>query len=260
MPQPPDPAALFPDVAAAGSLADALRAAADGALDGVPVTSPADEPLSHASVGSVLPHRRAMRVSAWKHERKWSVGADDPLLDLSLIRGVTDDLAQVARALRAWHDGETPEGVQAVAPFARPTGRFELTEPDPVRLVESEWRTLRTEAAELDTPWAEAYRALVEAAHTEPELRVLYPFTSHWSLRFSAATRPLLDVVGPNLVATEKDGFRVAPLMSERGRSFATAREAVAEAVRMLPEGLGPVRYGAVGGDAGNAVDAAEEA
>ncbi|MFF2779811.1 DUF6193 family natural product biosynthesis protein [Streptomyces sp. NPDC058052] len=260
MTSPPEPAVLFPDIAAAGSLAAALRAVAAGALDDVPLTSPAREPLSGASAGSVLPYREAMRVSAWRHERKWSVGADDPLLGLSLIHGVTDDLAQVARALRAWHDGAAPDGVHAVAPFARPTGRSELTEPDPARLVESEWRHLRTEAAELDTPWADAYRALVEAAHAEPRLRALYPFTSHWSLRFSAATRPYLDVVGPNLECAGEDGYRVAVFMTERGRPFATAPEAVAEAVRLLPEELGPTRFGDARPGAGNAVEAAEEA
>ncbi|GAA3089133.1 hypothetical protein GCM10017562_69610 [Streptomyces roseofulvus] len=201
MPTPPEPAVLFPDIAAAGSLAAALRAVADGALDDVPLTSPDGGPLSSASAGSVLPHREAMRVSAWSHERKWSVSAAEPLLGLSLVHGVTDDLAQVAAALRAWHDGRTPDDVHAVAPFVRPSGRLELTDRDPARMAESEWRHLVAEAAALDAPFADAYRALVEAAYAEPRLRALYPFTSHWTLRFSAATRPFLDVVGPNLSA-----------------------------------------------------------
>ncbi|MFF6885668.1 DUF6193 family natural product biosynthesis protein [Streptomyces sp. NPDC012421] len=138
--------------------------------------------------------------------------------------------------------------------YSGPTG------PDPARLVESEWRRLRAQATELDTSWAEDYRSLVEAAYAEPRLRALYPFTSHWCLRFSAATRPLLDVVGPNLTTLSGGGYRVALLMSERGRACGTAREAVAEAVRLLPEGVGPVRYGAVPGDAGNAVEGAEGA
>lgn len=40
------------------------------------------------------------------------------------------------------------------------SGRFEVTEPDPVRLAESERRHLRTEAAE--AAWPE-YRTLIQA-------------------------------------------------------------------------------------------------
>ncbi|MFF9344542.1 MULTISPECIES: DUF6193 family natural product biosynthesis protein [unclassified Streptomyces] len=250
----PELVALYPDVAAAGSLAAALRAVADGALDAVPLTSPADEPLSAAYAGSALPHREPLRVSAWKHERRWVAEADERLLGLSVIRGTTDDLAQVARAVRAWHDGASPDGVHAAAPFARPTGRLELTGPDPARMVDSEWRSLRVEAAGLTTPWAPAHRDLVEAAHAEPRFRALYPFTSHWALRFSSATRPAMEPVGPVLWCTGEGGFRTALHMSEEGRAHDTAREAVAAALRLLPDGIGPVRYGepprAAGGNA----------
>ncbi|MFJ6409930.1 DUF6193 family natural product biosynthesis protein [Streptomyces hydrogenans] len=244
MPRPPEPAALYPDVAAAGSLAAALRAVADGALDDVPLTSPDDEPLLAASTGSVPPRREPLRVTASPYARTWSVGADDRILGLPVLRGATDDLAQIARAVRAWHDGASPDDVHAAAPFARPTGRFELAEPDPGLLVESEWSQLRTEAAELNTLWAFAHRDLVEAAHAAPEFRALYPFTSHWALRFSSATRPLLDVVGPVLWCTGEGGFKVARVMSEDAREFRTAEEAVAAALMLLPDGIGPVRYG----------------
>ncbi|GHJ96965.1 hypothetical protein SNE510_64840 [Streptomyces sp. NE5-10] len=177
MPPPPDPAAPYSDAAASGSLDAALRAVADGALDDVPLTSPADEPL---------------------------------------------------------------DAIHAAAPFARP----EPAGPDPVQLVESEWSLLRAEAAALTTPWAHAHRDLVEAAHAAPEFRALYPFTSHWALRFSSSTRPLLDIVGPVLWCTGEGGFRMAPVMSEQGQAFGTAHEAVAAALRLLPDGIGPVRYG----------------
>ncbi|MER6479487.1 DUF6193 family natural product biosynthesis protein [Streptomyces filamentosus] len=259
MPQPPEPATLYPEVAAAGSLAAALRAVAAGTLDGVPLTSPAAEPLYSASVRSVLPHREPLRISAWKYERMWSASADERLTELPVLRGETDDLAEVARAVRAWHDGEPPEDVHAAAPFVRPTGRLELDRPDPARMVAYEWQALRTEAAELATPWAHAYRELVEAAGAVTELSELYPFTSHWALRFSSATRPYMDVVGPVLWCAD-DGFRAAELMSERGAAFGTAREAVAEALRLLPDGLGPVRYGRGPRNAGNAVETPGEA
>ncbi|WP_442934618.1 DUF6193 family natural product biosynthesis protein [Micromonospora sp. CPCC 205739] len=37
---------------------------------------------------------------------------------------------------------------------------------------------------------------LIEAAYAEPKLRRLYPYTSHWSLNFSAST--LLPHVSPS--------------------------------------------------------------
>ncbi|WP_051804359.1 DUF6193 family natural product biosynthesis protein [Streptomyces griseus] len=260
MSQPPEPAALYPEVVAAGSLAAALRSAAGGALDGVPLTSPTGGPFHAASVGSVLPHREPLRISAWKYERKWSVSADERLTELPVLHGETDDLAEVARVVRAWHDGEPPEGVRAAAPFARPTGRLELDRPDPARIVAYEWRALRTQAAELATPWASEHRELVEAAWAVTEFRELYPFTSHWALRFSSATRPHLDVVGPVLWCTGDGGFRAAELMSERGAAFGTAREAVEEALRLLPDGLGPVRYGRAPRTAGKTVETPGEA
>ncbi|MEU8686601.1 DUF6193 family natural product biosynthesis protein, partial [Streptomyces sp. NPDC048611] len=82
-------------------------------------------------------------------------------------------------------------------------------------------------------------------AHAEPALRALYPFTSHWALRFSSTTRPHLTVVGPCLMANSDGTYRVERdfAREDLGR-FATAQEAVALAVRQLPSGLGPVALG----------------
>ncbi|SEE07994.1 hypothetical protein SAMN05216483_5293 [Streptomyces sp. 2131.1] len=134
----PDPAALYPEVAAHGSLAAALRAVAAGGLDAVPLSSPENEPLYGASAATTLPHRRPLRVDARQYERRRHISGDDSFQSLPVLGGVTDDLAQVARAVRAWHDGESLEDIHRAAPFARPTGRFEVPDLDPGRLVESE--------------------------------------------------------------------------------------------------------------------------
>ncbi|MFG2095694.1 DUF6193 family natural product biosynthesis protein [Streptomyces sp. NPDC048612] len=241
----PDPAVLYPDVAAYGSLAAALQAAAESRLDAVPVTSRDTAPLLHAAVASTLPHREPLEISAWWHERQWSIRGTEPFQSLTLIEGTTDDLAEVARAARAWHDGAALNDIRQAVPFVRLTGRFEVPVPDPVRLVESEWQSLRQVASELDVAWQEAYQALIEAAHAEPALRALYPFTSHWALRFSSTTRPHLTVVGPCLMANSDGTYRVERdfAREDLGR-FATAQEAVALAVRQLPSGLGPVALG----------------
>lgn len=245
MPTPPDPAALYPDVAAHGSLAAALRAAADGGLDSAPVTSSDSAPLLHAAVASALPHREPLRINAWTHERRWSIRGEEPFQGLALVDGETDDLAQVARAARAWHGGEAVDALPRAAPFVRPTGRFEVPDNDPGRLTESEWQGMRRKAAELDYDWAETYQALIEAAHAEPALRALYPFTSHWVLRFSSTTRPDLAIVGPSLFANGDGTYGVGRgFITQNLGVFTTAREAVAAAVGHLPPGLGPVVLG----------------
>ena len=103
----PDPSVLYPDVAVGGSLATALRATAEGCLGAVPVTSADSAPLLHATVASVLAHREPLEISAWSHERRWSIRGTEPFQGLPLIHGRTDDLAEVAKAARAWHEGRS---------------------------------------------------------------------------------------------------------------------------------------------------------
>ncbi|MYT29535.1 MULTISPECIES: DUF6193 family natural product biosynthesis protein [unclassified Streptomyces] len=245
MPTLADPAVLYPDVTACGSLATALRAEAEGCLGVVPVTSPGSDPLLHATVASTLPHRELLQISAWRHERGWSIRGEDPFQNMALIDGRTDDLTEVARAARAWHDGADLDDIRRVAPFVHLSGRFEVPDRDPVRLTESEWQSMRKEAGELEYAWQEKYQALIEAAHAQPALRALYPFTSHWALRFSTTTRPHLTAVGVCLTTSSDGTYGVGrTFITPDLGLFATAHEAVAAAVHRLPSGLGPVRLG----------------
>ncbi|WP_262058594.1 DUF6193 family natural product biosynthesis protein [Streptomyces sp. STR69] len=245
MPTPPAPSVLYPDVAAHDSLAAALRDTADGRLDAVPVSSPDGAPLMHASIGSTLPHRESLLVSAWTYERKWSIRGTESFQHLALVDGDTDSLAEVVEAARAWHDGASLDEIHRAAPFVHLTGRFEVPDRDPARLTESEWQHLHREAGELEYPWRDSHLLLIETAYAEPPLRALYPFTSHWVLRFATATRPRMTVVGPSLFAHSDGSFGVGGsfMDSDLGR-FATAHEAVALALRQLPSGLGPVTLG----------------
>ncbi|MFD0020219.1 hypothetical protein [Streptomyces sp. NPDC058382] len=100
-----DPAVLYPDIATEGSLAAALQAAAD--RDGLAVSFEASEssPLLRASVTSVVSHRTVLTISAWEVKRRWSICGREPFQDVSLVEGITQDLAQVARASQAWQNG-----------------------------------------------------------------------------------------------------------------------------------------------------------
>ncbi|MFJ9866080.1 DUF6193 family natural product biosynthesis protein [Streptomyces sp. NPDC101165] len=244
MPTSPDPAAPHPDVAACGSLATALRAQAEGCLDTVPVTASVSDPLRFASAASILPHRKPLQITAWSPEQRWSIRGEEVFQGMPLIDGSTDDLAQVAEAARAWHDGAALKDIRQVAPFVHLTGRFEVPDNDPERLTESEWQGMRQQAADLEYPWQETYQNLIEAAHAEPALRALYPFTSHWALRFSTTTRPDLTMVGPCLTANDGTYGVGRGFITQDLGVFATAQEAVAVAVRRLPSGLGPTTLG----------------
>ncbi|WP_345942853.1 DUF6193 family natural product biosynthesis protein [Streptomyces sp. SID486] len=167
---------MYPGVAAFGSLAAALRAEVGGRLGVAVVRSSDSAPLPHATVASVLPYREPLRISAWHYEQRWSISGTESSVGATLIEGTTDDLAEVAKAAWAWHDGEPLRGIRQTAPFVHLTGRFEVPDHDPARLAESEWQCMRQEAAELEVDWQEAYQALIEAAYAEPSLRALFPF------------------------------------------------------------------------------------
>ncbi|MEU1306327.1 hypothetical protein [Streptomyces shenzhenensis] len=149
---------LYPDVALEGSLAAALRAAALKEGFSVPFTASESDLLRHATLPSTVPQRTILEITAWVAERRWSIRGCESFQGMALIDGTTQDLAQVARAAQAWHDGAALTAICRAAPFVHLTGRFEVGDHDPVRLAESEWQHLLTEADEVDWP---EYRALV---------------------------------------------------------------------------------------------------
>lgn len=243
-----DPAELFPDIAERGGLAAALRAEAEQAGSSLPVTaSPGDpDPMTGAAVASRLPHRAPLRVTASKWGREWWIRGTDTAQGMPLVEGCVREFEQLVRAARAWHEGAPLSGIRRAAPFVRLTDRFEVPDGDPVLLAESEWRGLRNEARTVAVP---GYRPLVEAAYAHPALRALYPFRMGWALCFSTTTRPGLNPTGSRLSSYDGDDYTVSAELTGGGvlAVTATAREAVAAAVRHLPSGLGPVTSGASG-------------
>ncbi|OLE20722.1 MAG: hypothetical protein AUG49_24175 [Catenulispora sp. 13_1_20CM_3_70_7] len=224
---PDDPDGQYPEVVAAGSLAAALQAVAAESGPLFPVTASEGNMLGRATVPSTVPHRNPLTINAYVWKRHWHIRGEEAFQD--------------------WHTGAALAEIRACVPFVHLSGRFEVADDDPVQLTASEWQHMRTEASEADWP---EYQALIEAAYAEPALRALYPFTSHWTLRFSTSTRPYLTTL-PSCLSAPRGGGRYtvsAHFMGEVTAETSTADEAVATVMRQLPGGLGPVTLGAAPG------------
>lgn len=249
-------------MAAEGSLAAALQAvAAEQGLSPIAVAPESD--LFHARVPSYAPGREALTVSAWHVERKWSIagrgrgnGSGKPQL---LVEGTTQDLREVPLVALAWRDGVPLRDIDRLASFVELTGRYEVPDDSPAHLVASEWAYLRKEARDAGRP---EYQALIEATYAHPELRHLYPFTSHWNLLFSAVV-PTLEAAPAGqansthsfsealicLMASHDGSYKVrtpfyGPILAEA----TTAEEAAGVAARLLPGDLGRPVSAAPGG------------
>ena len=243
MPTRPDQASFYPDVLTAGSLAAVLQIVADADGLSLPILGSESKSLYHATVASKVPHRNKLIVSAYTWKRWWSIRGVDAFRDMELIGGDTDELTQIVRAAHAWHEGVALAEIRAAAPFVHLSGRFEVPDNDPAQLTESEWQHLRTRAAEADWP---EFQALVEATYREPALRALYPFTSHWTLRFSTNTGPWMADLGLFLNAHRGGRYTLSNSLFEDEilGEAATAEELASVAVRHLPSGLEPVTLG----------------
>jgi hypothetical protein len=232
---------LYPELAAAGSLAAALEQSAAGlGVDLTVVSGTWGTPVS-AAIASSAPERKPLSVhlgaeNRWFGVSGWSQG-------IELITGGTPELADVVRAGVAWGQGRSLREMRAELPFLRSGERAEAHQRGPEAVVESQWRAMRRRAAEAaDFP---RFGELVEAAHAEPRLRQLYVFSSHWTLGFSSCTGyPFRTEVA--VAPSHGDSpYRVlkhshAGVIGEA----ATAGEAVVLAVAGLPADLGPAVTG----------------
>ncbi|GAA1382052.1 hypothetical protein GCM10009661_59660 [Catellatospora chokoriensis] len=158
-----------------------------------------------------------------------------------MVSGSTDDLAEVIKAAVAWRDGVPLSEIGHVAPFVKVTQRGAAAEKGPEHVVAGEWAGLLQHAE--TAGWPE-FRALVMAAHAEPKLRQLYPYTSHWLLGFSTTTGyPFSPTMVCLAVSSESRYGAYGPGRSVLGEA-ATAEEAVRIAANHLPADLGPAVAG----------------
>ncbi|MFE7040842.1 DUF6193 family natural product biosynthesis protein [Streptomyces atratus] len=232
---------LYPDLAAAGSLAAALERAAVDLGVGL-VTVPGDwGSLVSAGIAASVPEREPLSVHIgaecrWFGFSGWSRGVE-------LITGATSALEDVVWAGVAWGEGRSLRELQELLPFVHFTELAEAHERGPAPAVEVRWHLIRKEAA--DAPDFPEFGLLVEAAHAEPRLRQLYPFSSHWTIGFNARTgMPCPPEVA---VAPSYEGLPYRVQKFPHGGVIAeavTVEEAIALAVAHLPAGLGPAVAG----------------
>jgi hypothetical protein len=238
MPSDPSIEDLYPEVAAAGSLAAALDAvAARHGLSLRTVRALEPSPLTSAGVPSESPVRDDLGVIASTGERHlnfegWGQG-------IQLIVGNTDDLVEVVRTAHLWRAGTPLHDIRRSLPFVVLTRRGEVAEQGPAEVVAAEWQWLRQRTGETAN-----HMALIEAAYNEPRLRQLYPYTSHSVLNFSTTTGYPFSPSPVSLTAhSSPPNFQVWGRRQVLGET-ATATEAVALAVAHLPADLGPAVAG----------------
>ncbi|GAA1710432.1 hypothetical protein GCM10009745_68050 [Kribbella yunnanensis] len=232
---------LYPDLAAAGSLAAALEQVADEmGLDLGEVERSNSDP-NWATVTGAAPGLEYYSIWLAAQERRfliegWSRG-------VSLIHGTTDDLHAVTKAAAAWRTGATLRELRDLCPFITFNELAEAHERGPADAVTMMWRLVREEMAE-DIPFP-AVRDLVEAAYAEPKLRQLYPVTSHWSLHFSTCTGFPFTWVVPFVDPLRDGRYRVCgPHRGTVVGEADTAEQAIALVVGHMPSDIGPAVVG----------------
>ncbi|MET8943891.1 DUF6193 family natural product biosynthesis protein [Streptomyces sp. NPDC004542] len=236
-PLQPDPE-LYPEVADASSLAAALaRCATDNCLDLGEVRSSRDgSTLIHARVGSRNPRLDDFNVNLGSTERVFLIAAWGQ--GVNLTNGSTPDLTALAVAAAAWHEGVTLAELRTAAPFMDFGALALAHERGPEYAVAEKWRRCLE---------PHPYRDLdmIRAAHAEPRLRALFPFTSHGTLMFSRCTG----------FPFSRDVSAIYPLGGGRyavhrhGEKFSkepsyTAQEAAAVVVARMPDSWGPAVAG----------------
>lgn len=154
-----------------------------------------------------------------------------------MATGLVTELRAAAGAAVRWQAGAGLRELQAAWSFVRYGALAEAYERG--NPVEVRWREYRRMTAwHLD-------HDLVEAAYAEPRIRVLFPHTSHTSLRLSRCTRPPFTVDVPFVVRRADGTYQVVrPSGSPYGSGLIghvdTPQEAIALVLGDLPDDCGP--------------------
>ena len=120
--------------------------------------------------------------AGWKPHAPEALAAQDALYRELAYPG---QLAAAIRAAAAWRRGASLDEIQQAAPFVEYKD-LARTQRGPADAVAEKWRWLRHHWGRDDRfPFV---ADLIEAAYAVPQLRQLYPYTSHFTLQFSTCT------------------------------------------------------------------------
>lgn len=237
----PDPG-LYPELAAAGSLAAALARAATNAGVALAFHQPTNR--ERLVCASVLVPRGVLSVNIGAIERWfiisiWSRG-------VQMTMGKTKGLDAVVTAAGAWTSGASLTDLHARCPFLEISDLALAHEQGPAAAVTENWHQLRTRWSA--DPRFRRTADVIEAAYAEPTLRQLFPYTSHASLCFSACTGFPYSEGIPRIDLGEHGYVVRAWLFGDVLGEADTPQDAVAVVLAHLPSDLGPAVEGTADG------------
>ncbi|MFD4527507.1 DUF6193 family natural product biosynthesis protein [Streptomyces sp. NPDC058470] len=234
---------FYPDVVEVGGLAAALeRSAADLGVPLILVPGRKEIPDS-VGIATTTPGRLPLLVFPRADARGFHVIGRAREVDI--VTGEVRELRHVVEAGALWAEGTPVPRMRQALPFLLYDPIAEAHERGPAAAVAAQWDRLKEKAA--DTPTFPEFGLLVEAAHAEPRLRQLFPFTSHWTVAFSSCTgRRYRTLVA---IAPYHGGQYFVLRHPNTGMlgEARTVEEAVALALAHLPDSVGPAVAGFTG-------------
>ncbi|MFI1440510.1 DUF6193 family natural product biosynthesis protein [Streptomyces fructofermentans] len=221
----------YPDVVRAGSLQNALQAAADRAGHGLTIALTSSPGWRHVAA-TVADRDRSANAFMSQHDRTFLV--DCWAGGIHMATGSTADLSEVAGAMKSWLSESGLRELVTRWNFLR-TWELALAhergDAIPVR-----WRRLREAATRMnDAP----FQQMVEAAFEQPRLRVLSPGRSMYCLTFSRRAAPPICDDLPRVMPVKHGGYRVW-FPDGTLETVDDARQAIALIVDGLPDDAVP--------------------
>jgi hypothetical protein len=239
--------ALYRELAAHSQLAGAVQAAAAELAIDLGTVAPGIRPRYDAWVDSSMPDRKPMEISIGADERRfrisgWSRG-------VQLVSGATADLREVLRAAAAWRRGASLDEIQQAAPSVEVSDLARAHERGPADAVAEQWRELR---ARWDRRRIRFVVDIIDAAYAVPQLRQLFPYSSHFDLCFSTWTGvpysrdiPRIYPRGDVYFLHECDGYVLRyGIEGDVIGEADDAESAITALLAQLPANVGPARAG----------------
>jgi hypothetical protein len=231
---------LYPDVARAGGLPQALQQALEARGSALKVTGVEPPFLVYAQVSC---DDRSSQVMAAATERAFSV--DFWNQGVQYGSGWTTSLEEAGRAIALFVGGETAiERLQAEITWFTPTASGRDHELGPAQMVTRAWDGLHgwlSKGEPADSPMRRLLPLIVEAMK-RPELRQLFPFTSMDYFCVSRTTG--YPYTNDCATAHPIDGGRFEVLAGSRRLGEGDAEVAADLMVSTLPPGCGPASHG----------------